>query len=235
MRKLSRLGTLDSFRFSAVVIAHLTVLLTACGGRGDAQSGGGQKPPTYPDAQTAATRAIDPLRKLVTADNARDMGFESPAEAAAAALGEPIRVQMVRLDALQNYVAGADPGSLLMEANRILYPVTVKDQVKSSIIVEGTGNQWKATSFGGPHLAGQIARFRADVTARLKPSADSVSVVHVAALNLYFLAYRVDGRLMLTPLENHPNYQLEAGSSLAADQVFASLAPIARNYNGLPL
>jgi hypothetical protein len=107
--------------------------------------------------------------------------------------------------------------------------------VKSSIIVEGSGNEWKASSFGGPHLVGQIARYRADVTARLKPAADSVSVVHVAALNLYFLGYRVDGRLMLTPLENHPAYQLEAGSSLAADQVFATLAPIARNYNGLPL
>jgi hypothetical protein len=235
MRTLSRFGTLDSFAASALVVFHLTVLLGGCGGRGAAQSEGGQKPPTYPDAQTAATRAIDPLRKLVTADNARDMGFENPAEAAAAALGQPIRVQMVRLDALKNYVAGADPGGLLMAADRILYPVTVKDQVKSSIIVEGSGNQWKATSFGGPHLAGQIARVRADVTGRLKPAADSVSVVHVAALNLYFLSYRIEGRLMLTPLENHPHYQLEAGSSLPADQVFASLAPIARNYNGLPL
>ena len=107
--------------------------------------------------------------------------------------------------------------------------------MKSSIIVEGSGNEWKASSFGGPHLVQQMARYRTDVTTRLNAAADSVTVVHVAALNLYFLGYRVDGRLMLTPLENHPDYKLEAGSSQPADQVFAALAPIARNYNGLPL
>lgn len=233
MLTFSRLDTLDRFALR-VVAASLAVILAGCS-RGGAQGGGEQKPPVYPDAQTAATRGLDSLRKLVTADNARDLGFDSSPEAASAALGDPIRVQMVRLDALRQYEASADPGRLLTEANRVIYPVAVKDQVKSSIIVEGSGNQWKATSFGGPHLVRQMARYRTDVTTRLKPAADSVSVVHVAALNLYFLGYRVDGRLMLTPLETHRNYQLEAGSSLPAEQVFAALAPIARSYNGLPL
>jgi hypothetical protein len=202
---------------------------------GAAQGGGGQKAPVSPDAQTAATRALETLRKLVTADNARDMGFAEPGEAASATLGNPVRVQMVRLDALRQYQAGADPASLLTEANRIIYPVMVRDQVKSSVIVEGSGSEWKPSSFGGPHLVGQLARYRTDVTGRPNVAADSLTVVHVAALNLYFLGYRMDGRLMLTPLENHPDYKLEAGSSLPADQVFAVLAPIARNYNGLPL
>ena len=59
-------------------------------------------------------------------------------------------------------------------------------------------------------------------------------VVHVAALNLYFLGYRVDGRLMLTPLESHSTYKLEGGAVLRADQVFATLAPVAQRHNGLP-
>ena len=214
-------------------IVFAAALLTACSGA--AQGGGGQKPPVSADAQTAATRALETLRKLVTADNARDMGFAEPGEAASATLGTPVRVQMVRLDALRQYQAGSDPASLLTEANRIIYPVMVRDQVKSSVIVEGSGSEWKASSFGGPHLVGQIARYRTDVTGRLNVAADSLTVVHVAALNLYFLGYRVDGRLMLTPLENHPESKLEAGSSMPADQVFVVLAPIARNYNGLPL
>jgi hypothetical protein len=234
MRTHTRLDTLNSASARVGAVLAVALVLTACS-RGTAQSGDEHKPPVHPDAQTAATRALDTLRKLVTADNAKDMGFDAPAEAATATLGVPVRVQMVRLDALRAYVAGADPGGLLTEANRVIYPVSVNDQVKSSIVVEGSGNQWKASSFGGPHLVRQMARYRADVTARLKPAADSVTLVHVAALNVYFLGYRVDGRLMLTPLENHPEYRLEAGSSVPADQVFATLVPIARNYNGLPL
>lgn len=235
MRTYIRLETLDSV--PARLLATLVVALwfTACSGGGAAQSGQEQKPVTQPDAQAAATRALEPLRKLVTADNFRDMGFEGPAEAASAALGDPIRVQIVRLDALRQYEAGADPGPLLTDASRVIYPVTVNSQVKSSIIVEGSAGQWKATSYGGPHLVRQMARYRTDVNARLKPAPDSLSVVHVAALNLYFLGYRVDGRLMLTPLESHATYKLEAGASLPADQVFATLVPFARSYNGLPL
>jgi hypothetical protein len=234
MRTVIRLDALTSVFTGLVAVLLAALMFTACS-RGAAQSRTEQKPPVHPDAQMAATRGLETLRRLVTADNARDMGFDSPAEAASATLGDPVRVQMVRLDALRQYEAGADPGRLLTEANKVIYPVAVKDQVKSSIVIEGSGNQWKASSFGGPHLVRQVARYKADVTARLRPAAESLTVVHVAALNVYFLGYRVDGRLMLTPLENHPNYRLEAGSSLPAEQVFAALAPIARNYNALPL
>jgi hypothetical protein len=231
MRKVRLLETLPVAPLAAGLLASL--LLTGCGGA--AQTGGEQKAPVLPDAQTAATRALEPLRKLVTADNARDMGFEDVSEVANAALGEPIRVQIVRLDALQQFAPGADPGQLLTEANRVIYPVVVRNQVKSSIIVEGSGGQWKFTDFGGPRLVRQVSQFRTDVTERLKPAPDSLTVVHVAALNLYFLGYRVDGRLMLTPIETHAEYKLEAGSSLPADQVFTALAPFAKSYNGLPL
>ena len=219
---------------STLLVFAAAVMLTACS-RGAAQGGNEQKPPVHPDAQTAAARGLDTLRKLVTAANAKDMGFDNPSDAASARLGDPVRVQMVRLDALRQFEAGTDPGRLLTDANQVIYPVAVRDQVKSSIVVEGSGNQWKASSFGGPRLVQQMARYRADVTGRLKPVPDSVTVVHVAVPNVYFLGYRVDGRLMLTPLENHPDFRFEAGSSLPADQVFATLAPFARNYNGLPL
>jgi hypothetical protein len=217
-----------------VAIGLATLLLAACA-QGNAQGGGEQKPPVLADPTTAATRALDPLRKLVTAENARDMGFDNAAEAANARLGDPIREQMVRLDALRKYSAGADPASLLTESNRVIYPVTVDNQPRSSVIVEGSGSQWKFTSFGGPRLVRQVARFRAEVTSRVKAPNDAVTLVHVAALNLYFLGYRDDGRLMLTPLETTAAYKLEAGASLPADQVFSALSVNAREYNGLPL
>jgi hypothetical protein len=234
MHTFGRLETLISGPLCLAATLLVAALVTACAGAGATPGLEGQKPETQPDPQAAATRALDPLRKLVTAQTYRDLGFDDPSEAASATLGEPIRVSMVRLDALRQYEAGRDPERLLTDAGRVIYPIEVKNQVKSSIIVEGVAGQWKATSFGGPHLVRQIARFRSDVNARIKPAQDSMSVVHVAALNLYFLGYRVDGRLMLTPLESQTNYKLEAGAVLRADQVFATLAPFARSYNGLP-
>jgi hypothetical protein len=174
------------------------------------------------------------LRKLVNAKTYKEMGFDNRSEVATATLGEPINVSMVPLDALSKYATGGDPERLLADPRRVIYPVEVNQQVKSSIIVEGADRQWKATSFGGPNLVRQIARYRSDVNDKVKPERGSMRVVHVAALNLYFLGYRVGGPLMLTPLDNYTIFKLTAGAVLPADQVFATLAPIARKYNGLP-
>lgn len=62
-------------------------------------------------------------------------------------------------------------------------------------------------------------------------------VVHVAALNLHFIGHRSGGRLMLTALDNNPNYGLRAGATAPAEEVFARLAAneIVKKHNGLPM
>jgi hypothetical protein len=163
------------------------------------------------------------------------MGFDDPSEVKNVTLEEPIPVSLVRLDALRQYQTGGDPSQLLTDTTRLIYPVAVQNQVKSSITVERVAGEWKTTSLGRPRLVRQIARFKNEVNAQQNPAQDSINVVHVAALNLYFLGYRVDGRLMLTPLENYTVFKLDAGAALRADDVFATLAPFARKHKGLPL
>ena len=94
---------------STSLVLAAAMMLNACS-RGAAQDGSEQRPPVHPDPQTAATRALDTLRKLVTAANAKDMGFDDSADAASATLGDPVRVQKVRLDALRQYEAGNSHG-----------------------------------------------------------------------------------------------------------------------------
>ena len=215
MQTIKRLETFVGGPASLAAIFY-AAFLTVCVGQGAASGDEMQKPvtqktQTQPDAEAAAKRALVPLQKLVDDKTYKEMGFDNPSEVASAILVEPINVSMVRLDALSQYAMGGNPERLLAEPRRVIYPVEVNKQVKSSIIVEGADAQWKATSFGGPHLVRQIARYRSDVNEKMKPETGSMRVVHVAGLNLYFLGYRVNGPLMLTPLDDYTTFKLTAG------------------------
>ncbi|HEX8473128.1 MAG TPA: hypothetical protein VF666_03790 [Pyrinomonadaceae bacterium] len=247
--------------------------------RNDNQQGGQT---THADAKSAADRGLATLAKLVNEQNYRAMGFESVAEVSTAALGEPIRVLMVKLDALRAYQPGSDPNLLLSDVPQSVYPVMVRDQVRSTITVSQVdAGRWTAVSFGNPHLARQTVQARRAISAARQtapgasvtpltqqtpstqttssprpsptttPSAQTTAspqatpvqqvavpdfLVHVAALNLRFMAHRdASGKLMLTPLEDVPSYNLKAGDALPAETVFAALVPFARQYNELPM
>jgi hypothetical protein len=274
----------------ALSIILLVMLAQGCGNReaqptttrNDNQQGGQT---THADAKSAADRGLTTLAKLVNEQNYRAMGFESVAEVSTAALGEPIRVMMVKLDALRAYQPGSDPNQLLSDVPQAIYPVMVRDQVRSAITVSQVdAGRWTAVGFGNPHLAKQTAQARRAISAARQqttpvanasptpqqappaqttpspqtspatattPSPQTTAspqptptqavaapdfLVHVAALNLRFMAHRdASGKLMLTPLEDVPGYNLKAGDALPADAVFAALVPFARQYNELPM
>lgn len=187
-----------------------------------------------PDAEVAAQQSLSTLRKLTTPENAARMGFSSPKEAAQATLTHPLRVYLVRVDELRQYSAPADPSALLHPLDKIIALVAVGGEVKSSIVVEKKGEQWKATRFGSPNLAKLLSQARdASVSARA-PSADACFVVHVPGLNRYFIGYRSVGTLMLTPVQDDAPLEFQAGRPVPASEVFAKLAVTARNSNELP-
>jgi len=68
---------------------------------------------------------------LVTEEDFAALGFESLEEVADAQLGEPLQVSAVPLDRLKEFTPETDPNELLVEANRIIYPVTVNEEVCS--------------------------------------------------------------------------------------------------------
>jgi len=174
--------------------------------------------------QEAAGQGLENLRLLVTEKNLKAMGFESPSEAALAKLGDPMQVFRVPLDELRNYQPNSDPERLLVDADRIIYPVVVRD-IRSLVIVEKTAKGWQPTNLGSPKLAKVLFD-------RRKEKSDFI--VWVPALNLYFVANRVDNKLMLTPVLDDPNVELSAGRTLPADKVFSLIVPAAKSYNGLP-
>lgn len=222
------------FAKSMALCLVLVVMLTqGCGqdkasGQNANRGGGAQ---TFADAQSAATSSLETLRKLVTNENYKELGFESASEPARASLAEPLHVFVVSLDQLREYQVGRDPNALLSDANQIHYPVNVGDQPRCSIVVEDVDGKWKAASIGNAGLAKQISEVRKGVAA-----SPADSIVQVRALGLYFIGHRgAENKLTLTSLVATEAANLRAGATQPADEVFAALAPLARKYNGLPM
>jgi hypothetical protein len=187
------------------------------------------------EAHAAAAASLATLKELVTPENAAGMGFRSPEEAGEATLAQPIPVFMVQLDELRAYSSERDPSSLLHRLDKAVVPAVVGGSVRSSIVVEKVGERWTATSFGAPKLARLLSDAR-DASARTGGiPADACFAVHVAALNSYYIGYRSGPSLMLTAVLDEPALDLRAGQSARANEAFAKLAAVARDYNGLPL
>lgn len=214
-----------------VTVLLIVVLAQACNRDKVSTSSQAQEEATFSDAQSAATQALATFRKLVNAQNYKELGFESPDEVANAALGQPMRTALVRLDQLKAYKAGDDPNRLLNDLNQVYYPITVQNNVRSAVSLEQANGKWKATGFGPANLAKQVARAKTTAGA----SETEQILVHVAPFNLYFTGHRVNGRLMLTPVADYQSFNLKGGASLPAEEVFAALVPFAQQYNGLPM
>lgn len=197
-------------------------LLVACGQRQPARA------PQSASSSQAASQGLETLRKLVNSNNYRSMGFESLDEVRSDSLGDPLHVYLVRLDQLREFQPGGDPEKLLSDIGQDLYPVLVAGSVRSAVLVEKQGEQWSAVGFGGANLVKALGQRRSENSTMSKGAAASYFEVHVAALNMYFLGYRQEKRLMLVPLVDDPQYKFSAGKPIPAADAFITLVPVAK-------
>jgi hypothetical protein len=222
----------------ALSVVLSAALLQGCASDTRAQQGPSREggPQTFADSATAASNALVSFRKLATPDNYRELGFASLDEVGSARLGAPLPVSMVQLDQLREYQAGRDPAMLLTSLHQDYYPVQVQQQTRSAILVEQLDQGWAAVSFGNAGLAQQVDALQTRMTAAAQAELSDAAIVQVPALGIFFLGHRDrQGELQLTPLADYPSLELRAGQTTPAREVFASLVPAARNYNGLPM
>ena len=95
----------------------------------------------------------------------------------------------------------------------------------TSIFVTGSREGWRASELGNAAVARLASRYRHGA---------GDFVVHVAAMKSWFVADRVEGKLMLTPVMDDPRTKLRAGETVPADVVFLQLKAASDGYNGLP-
>jgi hypothetical protein len=211
-----------------LLVIALTLLLPGCSKLRSVTQGSDQNqtpPQTFPDAQAAASQSLVTFRQLVNNQNFKDLGFESAEEVSAATLGQPIKILVVSLNQLLHYEPSSNPSTLLTDFHQIHYPVVVNEQVRSAILVDQVEGKWKAGTFGASKLAQLIGAAR-----KVTASAED-SVVQVPALGLYFLAHTDDGRMTLTPLADYSDFGIKGGGAMPAEQVFATLQPVAKRMS----
>jgi len=186
-----------------------------------------QKPPAS-QPQEAADDGLSVLKKMVNEQNYRAMGFDSADQVNQAQLGSPLSVSDIGLDQLKGYKAGAKPDSLLTQSNRTMYPVTVGGDVKSSVTITQRDNGYRASTFGDAEIIKSLSRYR-------KTESQGDFVVRVPALAMYFLARRVDDRVLVIPIIDDPRLKVKVGEAVPLETVIAQLVPLANGYNGEPM
>ena len=184
--------------------------------------------------QSTAQRALETFSQLVTKENFKQMGFDSPDEVRTAALGMPLHDYLVQLDVLKKYEPGSKTDELLTATNQIVYPILVNNQVKSSITISKTKESWQAVSFGGSSFVKMLSKTLTENSRETGLAYSAYFIVRVPSLNLFFLGYRVKDELMLVPIMDEPRLKLKAGASVKAENVFSAILPDAKAHNGLP-
>jgi hypothetical protein len=205
-------------KFPFMLIVAMACILGGC------QISRSQPHPSRSQA-TAAQEGLATLRQVVNANNYAALGFASPGDVRHATLGEPLQIYQVRLDALREFTGKDNPETLLVDVRRSLFPVKVSDRVATAIFVMGAHDGWRASELGNAAVAQLVSRYRHGA---------SDFVVYVPALQAYFVADRLEGRLVLTSLMDDPRTKLGAGETLPANLVFIRLQQAASDYNGLP-
>lgn len=185
--------------------------------------------------EPVAKESLATLSGLITKENFKQMGFESPEEVRTATIGAPLQEFIVRLDNLQKYQSGGNVIELLTPVNHVTYPVLVGGEVRSSFTMADVNGKWRAVSFGSPNLVRLLSKHRKESSKVTGLSDSSYFIVQVPSFNVYFLAYSDrDGKLMLIPLLDDNRFKFKAGAVMPAEEVFSSMAPVAREHDGLP-
>jgi hypothetical protein len=187
------------------------------------------------ETKEVAARALTTFQEIGKQKNFKTLGFDSAEQLSEARLGEPIAVMMVGLEDLRGYKAGTDPNAIVKPIGKVIYPVSTNERVRSSIVVQKAEKGWQASDFGGANFARLVTEARERTAKATSQPSNSFFLVQVPALNVYFIGYLEEGKLMLSSIIDDPKMNLRAGNPLPAEQIFTELSTVAQNYNGLPM
>jgi len=64
---------------------------------------------------------------------------------------------------------------------------------------------------------------------------ESDFAVRIPPFNMYFIARRVETRVVLVPIVSDPRLKVQAGEATPLEVVVDQLRPFVNSYNGLPM
>ena len=191
--------------------------------------------------EVAQTSLVDLHKLTVSAERAddeafaKDIGFDSLEEVAEAQLASPLRLYTVPLDKLAKFQPCDDPNKLLEDTGSLIFPLTVKGQYRSSLIVKEkllpNTIDWMSPiktlkAMGARHTGTGFRRVMPKI-GKLKPTSSSF-LVSIAPLRLFLLGDRKAERLVLTAIQENRHYELNAEDERDATKLFGKIAPDAK-------
>ena len=186
--------------------------------------------------EQAVRESLGTLRGMINADNAQAMGFRSDKEVGQVSAGIPIPIVMIQLDELRSYQQGNNVRPLFKYYQQQLLPLSVGNEVRSSITLERKDQGLSAVSYGSPGLARALNNVREQAAKQKAIPLARFYAVHVAALRQYFIAYDdTAGKVMFVPVLDNKELDLQAGRELRAEDALARLKTAAQGYNDLPI
>ena len=147
----------------AMLLLSVALLVSGCKGRLFPASQGNlsSDPPASSSSQDAAQTGLKVMQSLVMTENFQGLGFSSVDQVKNAQLGDPLKLYRVPLDALSAYKGDTNAFGLLQDAHKMIYPVTVDQQVVSSLSATQRDDGWRATEFGNSALTRALVAHRA--------------------------------------------------------------------------
>jgi hypothetical protein len=169
------------------------------------------------DPNEVAKEALSNLPQLIDEKAYKQLGIESADSLSTAVLGEPVPVYYVRLDQLSQYESG-DPGTLLNDAHRIIYPIIVQGQGRLLIVLEEKEGIWRFVKYDNPKVAKNLVKVKQHKSAR-SGSPSSFMAIQIPGLQMLTLlgerpkdqATGLDKDLLLTPLNDTADLRQNPG------------------------
>jgi len=193
------------------------------------------KPAEVPkEAHDEAERYLPVVRKMVTAETYRRLGFESVEEASRASLEKPMRVLMVRLDRLREYRPETRIAEMFEDTDEVRYPISVDGQVRASVVMRRIDGKWQVAKFGRPMLTRALTAAIRKHMAETQAPAGAFFEVEIPALNLDFAGRDAGNRILLTTTAEDSRFGLKPDEEIDAQELFARIAPYARDLKTGP-
>jgi hypothetical protein len=193
---------------------------------------GGQSSANDEDANKAAVGSLQTFEQLVTPENVKAYGFDSPGSVVKSKVGQPVRDYVIALDSLQKW-DGKDASSIIKQTGRMIYPIYSNGTTNSFVTIAFKEGRWVPIAFGDTREAQMISRIRDKINADAPGGGNigTVTQVRVPALNLKFLANTVNSELILTPMQSVSALDITSGKGELATAVLRRVQKSAVTIN----
>lgn len=207
---------------NALVMGMCFLDAVGCGSKGPPESTRVEKVQMQTQEETALS-ALSALKQLVTADNAKTIGLQSVDEARDAALGKPIARKVIGYNNLVDAKADTPIAQLFTSEEVVIYPVVVKDAMRSSVSIAKAGERWQIASVADGYWGALLS-----ATPELASRQD-VQLISIPGLNLEF--FGLTGTEEVAAAQDYPELEFKRGQPVDSKRFVQVTVAYAKEFD----